>query len=38
MRLLVIIGIVVIGITVAYFMSKDQLNERKLPVIQPKDL
>ncbi len=38
MRLVVILSIVVIGITVAYLMSKDQLNERKLPVIQPKDL
>lgn len=38
MRLLAIIGIVVIGITVAYFISKDQLEEKKLPVIQPKDL
>lgn len=38
MRLLVIIGIVVVGITVAYFISKDQLEQKKLPVIQPKDL
>lgn len=38
MRLLVIVAIAVIGITIAYFMSKDQLEEKKLPVIQPKDL
>ena len=38
MRLLVIIGIVVAGITIAYFMSKDQMDQKKLPVIQPKDL
>lgn len=38
MRLLVIIGIVIVGITVAYFISKDQLDQRTLPVIQPKDL
>lgn len=38
MRLLVIVGIVIVGITVAYFISKDQLEQRKLPVIQPKDL
>lgn len=38
MRLLVIIVIVVVGITVAYFMSKDQLNQKELPIIQPNDV
>lgn len=38
MRLLVILGIVIVGITVAYFISKDQIEKKKLPVIQPKDL
>lgn len=38
MRLLVIIGIVIVGITVAYFMSKEQLDKKKLPVVQPRDL
>lgn len=38
MRLLVMIVIVVVGITVAYFMSKDQLNQKELPIIQPNDV
>lgn len=38
MRLIVIVGVVIVGITVAYFISKDQLGKKRLPVIQPKDL
>ena len=38
MRLLVIIVIVVVGIAIAYFMSKDQLNQKELPIIQPNDV
>lgn len=38
MRLIVIVGVVIVGITVAYFISKDQLEKKRLPVIQPKDL
>lgn len=38
MRLIVIVGVVIVGITVAYFISKNQLEKKRLPVIQPKDL
>ena len=38
MRLFAVVGIVVVGIIIAYILSKSQLEEKQLPVIQPKDL
>ena len=38
MRLIVPIAIVIIGITIAYFMLKPSTGEKDLPVIQPRDL
>ncbi|MEX2484127.1 MAG: SCO family protein [Brumimicrobium sp.] len=38
MRLIVVIGIVIIGITIAYLSTISQKSEKKLPIIQPKDL
>lgn len=38
MRLFAILGIVVVGIVIAYFLSKSQLEEKQLPVIQPNEL
>ena len=38
MRIIAILGIVVIGISVAYYFTSSKANEKNLPVIQPKDL
>ena len=38
MRIVFIVGIVVIGISIAYFMTLEQQKEQPLPIIQPKDL
>lgn len=38
MRIIAILGIVIMGIAIAYYFTSTKANEKKLPVIQPKDL
>lgn len=38
MRIIAILGIVIIGITIAYYFTSTKVNEKQLPVIQPRDL
>jgi len=38
MRVVAILGIVVIGIAIAYYFTSSAANNKKLPVIQPRDL
>jgi protein SCO1/2 len=38
MRVVAILGIVIIGITIAYYFTSTKVNEKTLPVIQPRDL
>lgn len=38
MRIIAILGIVIIGIAIAYYFTDSKVNEKKLPVIQPNDL
>lgn len=38
MRIIAILGIVVMGIAIAYYFTSTKANEKKLPVIQPRDL
>lgn len=38
MRIIAVIGIVIIGIAVAYYFTSSSANKKELPVIQPKDL
>jgi protein SCO1/2 len=38
MRIIAVLGIVVMGIAIAYYYTSSNANEKKLPVIQPKDL
>lgn len=38
MRIIAILGIVIIGIAIAYYFTSTKVNEKTLPVIQPRDL
>lgn len=38
MRIIAVIGIVVFGIGIAYYFTSSKASEKKLPIIQPKDL
>ena len=38
MRIIAILGIVVMGIAIAYYFTYSSVNQKKLPVIQPRDL
>lgn len=38
MRIIAVLGIVVMGIAIAYYFTSTKANEKKLPIIQPRDL
>lgn len=38
MRVIIPLAVLIVGITIAYFMSKPTTGEKDLPVIQPRDL
>ncbi len=38
MRIIAVLGIVFIGIAIAYYFTSSSVNQKKLPVIQPRDL